>query len=63
MSVAGGGPVRGLIAPGPVDPNLKIGDIDPRFDPASIHQISDKALSIGGGVLEAVLVWLASTPE
>jgi xanthine dehydrogenase accessory factor len=57
------GTVRGLLLPGPVTTGLKIGDIDPRFDPASIHQISDKALSIGGGVLEAVLVWLASTPE
>jgi xanthine dehydrogenase accessory factor len=57
------GTVRGLLLPGPVVAGLKIGDIDPRFDPASIDQISDKALSIGGGVLEAVLVWLASTPE
>lgn len=53
-----GGTVRGLIRPGPVTTGLKIGDIDPRFDPSAIHQISDKALSIGGGVLEAVLVWL-----
>jgi len=52
------GTVRGLLLPGPVTPGLKIGDVDPRFDPAAIHEISDKALSIGGGVLEAVLVWL-----
>lgn len=57
------GTVRGLLLPGPVTAGLKIGDIDPRFDPAAIHQISDKALSVGGGVLEAVLVWLGSTPE
>ena len=57
------GTVRGLLLPGHVTAGLKIGDIDPRFDPASIHQISDKALSIGGGVLEAVLVWLGSNPE
>lgn len=54
------GTVRGLLLPGPVTPGLKIGDIDPRFDPGALHQISDKALSIGGGVLEAVLVWLVA---
>ncbi|MCL1692807.1 MAG: selenium-dependent molybdenum cofactor biosynthesis protein YqeB [Actinomycetia bacterium] len=54
------GTVRGLIQPGPVAVGLKIGDVDPRFDPNAIHQISDKALSIGGAVLEAVLVWLSS---
>ena len=53
-----GGTVRGLIQPGPVEIGLKIGDVDPRFDPHAIHQISDKALSIGGAVLEAVLVRL-----
>jgi len=57
------GTVRGLLLPGPVTAGLKIGDIDPRFDPASIYQISDKALSIGGGVLEAVLVWLGQSPK
>lgn len=57
------GTVRGLLLPGHVTVGLKIGDIDPRFDPAAIHQISDKALSIGGGVLEAVLVWLGTPPE
>ena len=54
------GAVRGLIQPGPVEIGLKIGDVDPRFDPDAIHQISDKALSIGGAVLEAALVWLNS---
>jgi xanthine dehydrogenase accessory factor len=57
------GTVRGLLLPGPVTAGLKIGDIDPRFDPASIYQISDKALSIGGGALEAVLVWLGDSSE
>lgn len=52
------GTVRGLIRPGAVTTGLKIGDIDPRVDPSAIYQISDKALSIGGGVLEAVLVSL-----
>lgn len=54
------GTVRGLIQPGPVDIGLKIGDVDPRIDPNAIRQISDKALSIGGAVLEAVLVWIGT---
>jgi xanthine dehydrogenase accessory factor len=54
------GTVRGMISPGPVTLGLKIGDVDPRFNPDSINQISDKALSIGGGVLEAILVWMAN---
>jgi xanthine dehydrogenase accessory factor len=52
------GMVRGLLLPGPVVKGLKIADIDPRVDPAAIHRISDKALSVGGGVLEAILIWL-----
>ncbi len=53
------GVVRGLIAPGiEVGKGLKIGDIDPRGDIASCFTISDKALAIGGGVLEAILTWL-----
>ena len=52
------GTVRGLISSGPVTSGLKIGDVDPRFDPKAIDQISDKAMAVGGGVLEAVLVWL-----
>ncbi len=51
------GLVRGLIRNGQtVEANYKIGDVDPRAD-ASWDEISDKALSIGGGVLEAVLTW------
>ncbi len=49
------GTMRGLIAPGSVTVGLKIGDIDPRMDPDAIDQISDKALAVGGGVLEAIL--------
>lgn len=50
------GTVRGLIATGTtVGAGLKIADVDPREDPAACHEISDKALAIGGGVLEAVL--------
>ena len=53
-----GGIVRGLIMPGPVEPGLKIGDIDPRGDPTASTEISDKSRSVAGGVLEAILVWL-----
>ena len=52
------GVVRGLLLPGPVTEELKIADVDPRFDPEAAGRISDKSLSVGGGVLEAVLVWL-----
>lgn len=48
------GVVRGLIRPGTVvSEGLKIGDVDPRSD-VNCHEISDKALAVGGGVLEAV---------
>lgn len=51
------GVVRGLVADGTVVPaELKVGDVDPRAD-TDWHEISDKALSVGGGVLEAVLSW------
>ena len=37
---------------------LKIGDVDARGDVEACRTISDKALAIGGGVLEAVLTHL-----
>ena len=53
------GVLRGLIAPGSEVPaGLKIGDLDARADVAACFTISDKALSVGGGVLEAVLTHL-----
>ena len=53
-----GGVVRGLILDGSqVSTGLKIGDVDPRIDVSACHEISDKALAIGGGVVEAVLWW------
>jgi xanthine dehydrogenase accessory factor len=53
------GVLRGLVHTGlQVEKNLKIGDIDPRGDPDYCRTISDKALAIGGGVLEAILVYL-----
>jgi xanthine dehydrogenase accessory factor len=53
------GVLRGLIAEGTaVSANLKIGDLDGRNDRNACFTISDKALAIGGGVLEAVLTHL-----
>ncbi|CUS05052.2 conserved protein of unknown function [Candidatus Promineifilum breve] len=58
------GVVRGLIAPGTAVPQgIKIGDVDPRGDVAACFTISDKALAIGGGVVEAVLTYLTKTKE
>jgi len=56
--------VRGLIAPGTAVPErIKSGDVDPRDDVEACFTISDKALAIGGGVLEAVLVHLSRLME
>jgi xanthine dehydrogenase accessory factor len=50
------GILRGLLHPGlMVARGLKIGDIDPGSDPRLCQFVSDKALSVGGGVLEAIL--------
>jgi xanthine dehydrogenase accessory factor len=50
------GVLRGLIHDGiSVTQGLKIGDVDPRDDPSACFLVSDKALSIGGAVLEAIL--------
>jgi xanthine dehydrogenase accessory factor len=50
------GVIRGLIHPGvTVWNDLKIGDVDPRDDPRYCYLVSDKALAVGGGVLEAIL--------
>ncbi|HET9905026.1 MAG TPA: selenium-dependent molybdenum cofactor biosynthesis protein YqeB, partial [Anaerolineales bacterium] len=50
------GVLRGLIHDGvEVRQGLKIGDVDPRDDPSACYLVSDKALAIGGGVLESLL--------
>ena len=55
------GVLRGLIAPDTaVTQGMKIGDLDARADPAACFTISDKALAIGGGVLEAILTHIAN---
>mgnify|MGYP001214871196 CR=1 FL=1 len=54
------GVLRGLIRPGSrVNRGLKIGDIDPRAKRGHCFLVSDKSLAIGGGVLEAVMAFLA----
>ncbi|GHV11208.1 molybdenum hydroxylase [Spirochaetia bacterium] len=50
------GIVRGLLPSGiPVTAGMKSGDIDPRCEKFHCFTVSDKALSIAGGVLEAIL--------
>ena len=50
------GILRGLVRSGlEVTERMKIGDIDPRDDVSFSVLVSDKALSVGGGVLEAIL--------
>lgn len=51
-----GGVLRGLLDDGvPVHAGMKSGDVDPRGDVNFCATASDKALAIGGGVLEAIL--------
>ena len=53
------GVVRGLIHEStPVSAGMKIGDMDPRVQAEHAFTISDKSLAIGGGVLEAILMWM-----
>lgn len=50
------GVLRGLIADGTtVHQGMKSGDVDPRGEVSYCATASDKALAIGGGVLEAIL--------
>jgi xanthine dehydrogenase accessory factor len=54
------GVLRGLLHDGlVVRRGQKVGDVDPRGESSFCYEISDKALAVGGGVLEAVL----SRPE
>ena len=51
-----GGVLRGLLADGTsVHKGMKSGDVDPRCRPEYCATASDKALAVGGGVLEAIL--------
>lgn len=50
------GVLRGLLYAGiPVHQGMKVGDLDPRNDPRYAHLVSEKALAIAGGVMEALL--------
>ena len=50
------GVLRGLLPDGtPVFKGMKSGDVDPRCKPEYCTTASDKALAVGGGVLEAIL--------
>jgi xanthine dehydrogenase accessory factor len=53
------GVLRGILHDGLlVHPGMKVGDVDPRGIRDYCFTISDKALSVGGGVLEAILYLL-----
>jgi xanthine dehydrogenase accessory factor len=55
VTAAISGVVRGLVADGlAVAANQKIGDIDPKGDRERCFSISDKALAVGDGVIEAI---------
>ena len=57
------GCVRGLLQTGlAVRRGMKIGDVDPRATREHCFTISDKALAIGGGVLEAALYLIERRP-
>ena len=58
------GVLRGLLAAGvPVKKGMKAGDVDPRGDRSYCFTASDKALAVGGGVLEAVLHFRGNCSE
>ncbi|MEG3071732.1 MAG: hypothetical protein RQM92_13635 [Candidatus Syntrophopropionicum ammoniitolerans] len=55
------GVVRGMIRAGTwVSRGMKIGDIDPRGKKEYCYTISEKALAVGGGSLEAICSYLSS---
>ena len=50
------GVIRGMLADGtPVFKGMKSGDVDPRGEISYCQTASDKAIAIGGGVLQAIL--------
>ncbi len=56
MTCTIGGILRGILPDGtPVHKGMKSGDVDPRCEQAHCTCASDKALAVGGGVLEAIL--------
>jgi len=58
------GVLRGLLADNrEVTEGMKVGDVDPRGVRDHCFTISDKALAIGGGVLEAILYLRRQSPN
>jgi xanthine dehydrogenase accessory factor len=56
VSAGIGGVVRGLIRPGfEAREGLKVADVDPRCVRGHCFTVSDKAMAVAGGVLEAIL--------
>lgn len=52
------GCLRGLLPQGcAVTAHMKAGDVDPRCKQEHCYTVSDKALAIGGGVLESIMRW------
>ena len=59
-----GGILRGLLADGTTThEGMKAGDVDPRGEKEYCYTVSDKALSVAGGVLEAILHLYANKGE
>jgi xanthine dehydrogenase accessory factor len=57
-----GGLLRGLLRDGAaVTAGVKVGDVDPTGEVDRMDLVSDKALAIGGGVLEGILHFVIST--
>ena len=58
------GVLRGILPEGtPVFRGMKAGDVDPRGKREYCDTVSDKALAVGGGVLEAVLALSGKVKE
>ena len=56
MACTIGGVLRGLLADGTTThKGMKAGDVDPRGQKEYCYTVSDKALAVAGGVLEAIL--------
>ena len=59
-----GGVLRGVLDDGVrVKKGMKSGDVDPRGKAEYCTTVSDKALAVGGGVVEAVLYLRAKAQE
>ena len=58
------GVLRGILPDGtPVHKGMKSGDVDPRGDVSACYTASDKAIAIGGGVLQAILEYTGILKE